>query len=192
MSRQLPQSLGSPDFQPPRASDRDRFVSLITGPDSTSAAHDDDGGSLQPDWCPSIGAGDLESLDDDLLDVDLSAIDDELKALGVDPGALAKRASEFVAKAKDEERLAWQDRARERRAQLEARASKAATRVPANMDRAATLARLDELRVRDAAVGSAITMAARKRKPEESTDEELKALLEEMEALRAIQDGEPE
>ena len=136
----------------------------------------------------------LEGLDDDLLDVDLpeGAVNDALKAIGVDPGALAKRASEFVARAQDEDRLAWQARAQERRAQLQARASKAASRVPANMDRQAILARLDELRAHDTAVGSAIKMAARKRKPEESTDDELKALLEEMEALRAIQGGDPE
>jgi len=55
----------------------------------------------------------LEGLDADLLDPGLpeSAVDDELKALGVDPLALAKRASEFVAVVKEEERLSWQERA---------------------------------------------------------------------------------
>lgn len=136
----------------------------------------------------------LEGLDDDLLNVDLpdGAVDDELKAIGVDPAALARRASEFVEKAKEDERLSWQVRARQRQAQLQARASKAKSRVPADMARTAILARLDELRAVDPEVGTAIKMAARKRKPEESTDDELRALLEEMEALREMEGGEPE
>lgn len=136
----------------------------------------------------------LEDLDDDLLDFDLpeALVDEELKAMGVDPSALAKRGSEFVAKATEDERLSWQARAQVRRAQLHARASKAATRVPAGMNRKAMLARLEELRATDPNLGTAIKMAARKRKPEESTDDELRALLEEMEALRAIEGNEPE
>lgn len=59
------------------------------------------------------------------------------------------------------------------------------------MDRKAILGRLDELRANDSNVGTAIRMAARKRKPEESTDEELRALLDEMETLRAL-DGNAE
>lgn len=131
----------------------------------------------------------LEGLDDDLLDPDLpeSVVDDDLRVLGVDPLALAKRASEFVAVAKEEERLSWQGRAQQRRARLEALAAGSKAKVPSGMARQAILLRLDELRSTDPNVGTAIKMAARKRKPEESTDDELRALLEEMEALRAIE-----
>lgn len=131
----------------------------------------------------------LEGLDADLLDPGLpeSVVDDELKALGVDPLALAKRASEFVAVVKEEERLSWQERAHQSRAQLEALAAGSKANVPSDMGRQAMLLRLDELRKTDPNVGTAIKMAARKRKPEESTDDELRALLEEMEALRAIE-----
>ncbi len=131
----------------------------------------------------------LEGLDADLLDPELpeSAVDDELKALGVDPLALAKRASEFVAVVKEEERLSWQERAQQSRARLEALAAGSKANVPSDMGRQAMLLRLDELRKTDPNVGTAIKMAARKRKPEESTDDELRALLEEMEALRAIE-----
>jgi len=131
----------------------------------------------------------LEGLDADLLDPGLpeSAVDDELKALGVDPLALAKRASEFVAVVKEEERLSWQERAHQSRARLEALAAGSKANVPSDMGRQAMLLRLDELRKTDPNVGTAIKMAARKRKPEESTDDELRALLEEMEALRAIE-----
>ncbi len=131
----------------------------------------------------------LEGLDADLLDPELpeSAVDDELKALGIDPLALAKRASEFVAVVKEEERLSWQERAQQSRARLEALAAGSKANVPSDMGRQAMLLRLDELRKTDPNVGTAIKMAARKRKPEESTDDELRALLEEMEALRAIE-----
>jgi hypothetical protein len=60
------------------------------------------------------------------------------------------------------------------------------------MNRGAILARLDELRATDPNVGAAIKMAARKRKPEQSTDEELRALLVEMEALQSIEEDEAE
>jgi hypothetical protein len=136
----------------------------------------------------------LEGLDDDLLDLDLpeELVDEELTAMGIDPTALARKGSEFVAKAKEDERLSWQVQAEERRAQLAARAAKGATQVTADMNRDAVLARLDELRATDPKVGTAIKMAARKRRPEESSDDELRALLEEMEALRAIEGTDPE
>lgn len=136
----------------------------------------------------------LGDLDDDLLKPDLpeALVDEELKAIGIDPTALAKKGAEFVAQAKDEERLSWLALAQERRDQLQQRASRGASRVPRNLDRNALLARLDELRALDPNVGTAIKIAARKRKPEESTDDELRALLEEMEALRAIEDSDPE
>lgn len=136
----------------------------------------------------------LDSLDDDLLNPGLpeAVLDEELKEMGMDPLSLAKRGAEFVAKLKEEERLSWQARARVRRAELQARASRAAPPVPANMNRGAVLARLDELRTADPNVGAAIKMAARKRKPEQSTDEELRALLEEMEALRSIEEDKAE
>jgi hypothetical protein len=136
----------------------------------------------------------LEGLDDDLLDLDLpeALVDEELSALGIDPVALANRASEFIAEAKEDNRLSWQVRAQERRAQLQARVSKTASRIRANMDRKAMLARMDELRAADSNVGSAIKMAARKRKEEESTDDELRVLLEQMEDLRAIEGEDPE
>jgi hypothetical protein len=136
----------------------------------------------------------LEGLDDDLfhLDVPEALVDEELKAIGVDSASLAKRGCECVAKAKDDERLSWQVTAQQRRAQLHALAETGAVRVPVDMTRNAVLARLNELRAIHSSVGSAIKIAARKRKHEESTDDELRALLEEMEALRAIESNDPE
>lgn len=133
----------------------------------------------------------LQALDDDLLNPNLSEelLDQELKASGVDAIALSNRGREFIATAKGEERLSWQLRAQERRDRLAATVERTRATVSSDMDRTAILARLEVLRVGNPAVGTAINMAARKRKPEESTDEELKALLEEMEALRAIEES---
>jgi small-conductance mechanosensitive channel len=133
----------------------------------------------------------LGNLDDDLLNLDLpeSIVDEELTTLGIDPDELAKRGVEFVALAKEQERLAWQVRAQRNREQLQALATGSQTRVPLGMSRQQILARLDELRQANDEIGTAIKMAAHKRKAEESTDEELKALLEEMEALRAMERG---
>lgn len=134
----------------------------------------------------------LQRLDDDLLDPKLpdAAIDSELRAMGVDPAALASRGIAFVAKVKEEERLSWQTQAKDLRDHLARRASRAV--VPDDMDRQAVLQRLEELRSQDSNVGTAIKMAARKRKPEESTVEELRALLAEMEALRSIESDDVE
>lgn len=135
----------------------------------------------------------LERLDDDLLDPSLpeSVVDDELKAAGVDPSALGKRATALVARAKEDERLSWQARAKERQARLSSLAV-ADSAQNAYMTRNEVLARLEELRTSNPEIGTAIRMAARKRKPEESTDDELRALLEQMEALRAIEGSDPE
>jgi hypothetical protein len=131
----------------------------------------------------------LGHLDDDLLNPDLPevAVDDELKALGIEPDALSRRGAALATNVKEQERLSWQARAQEGRSHLEAAAAEAKVRVPSTMNRQDILARLDDLRTRDSKIGTAIKMAARKRKSEESTDEELRALLEEMEALRAIE-----
>ena len=133
----------------------------------------------------------LEGLDD-LLDPNLpaTALEDELRSLGLDASALGQRGVDFVSKVKEEERLAWQTRAHERRAELEAKASRAV--IVAGLDRAAVIARLELLRATHTKLGTAIRMAARKRKPEESTEDELRALLEQMEALRAIEDDDSE
>jgi hypothetical protein len=133
----------------------------------------------------------LQALDNDILDPEFptALVEEELKGLGIDPAALAKRGRDFVSKVTEEERLSWQAHARAQRAELEARASKAVL-VPPDLSRTAILARLEELRSADSTVGVAIRMAARKRKPEQSSDEELRSLLAEMEALRSMEGNE--
>lgn len=133
----------------------------------------------------------VEGLDDDLLDPNMpeDLVIDEIKGMGLDPDDLKAKGTKIAAQLRDRERLSWQVRALESRRRLEARAACAQQVLP-GMDRPALLARLDELRAADSTLGGAIKMAARKRKPEESTDEELGALIEEMEMLRAMQDDE--
>ena len=134
----------------------------------------------------------LDALDDDLLDlrVSESIVDEQLKTLEIDPTELAKRALEFVTAVKERERLSWQRRAEQRRAELEKRT--ATTTLPRGMSRQELMDRLEELRSAGSRVGTAIRIAARKRKPEESSDDELRLLIEEMEALRAIERGDLE
>ena len=133
----------------------------------------------------------LEGLDNDLLDPNLpeALLLAELNNLGINPKSLAERGTAFVTRAKEDERLAWQVRARQRQSELESRVFNHITGVPKDMPREAILARLDQIRAASLEVGPAIKMAAHKRRPEESTDEELRTLLEEMEALRSIDDG---
>lgn len=131
----------------------------------------------------------LHGLDDDLLDPDLpeALVDAELVSRGVDPAALATRVLGRV-HAGHEAAPAWQKEARQKLVALEARA--AAVRPVVALDRTAILARLEELRGLDAELGASIRLAARKRKPEESTDDELRLLLEEMERLHALSSPE--
>lgn len=129
----------------------------------------------------------LCGLDDDLLDPRCpeAVIDAELDALGVDAEGFAKRTAEYAARLQEKRRLSWQVAARQKQAEMLRRVAR--VHVTAQRDRASILARLEELRSADRGLGMAIRMAARKRKPEESTDDELRALLNEMEALRALE-----
>ena len=132
----------------------------------------------------------LAALGDDLLDPSYpeAAIDAELAELGIDAVALAKRGSEIAEALREQERLSWQRRARVRADRMKDIAAR--VQAPASLERAAILQRLEELRV--GPPGQTIAAAFRKRRAEESTDAELRALLEDMEALRAISEDEGE
>jgi len=134
----------------------------------------------------------LEQLDDDLLDPNLpeAVVDGEARALGIDVDALAKRGIAFVTTLREELRLSWQDAAKIRQLEMERRAEE--VEIDPQLDRQGLLARIDQLRVASPGIRTAITMAARKRKPEESSDEELRTLLQEMETLRALEQDDTE
>jgi hypothetical protein len=133
----------------------------------------------------------LARLEDDFLDPSLpdAVLDAELKVLGVDAEELVRRGVSFVGALMEEQRLSWQAAAQERQAEMARRAAQ--VEVSSQMDRGALLSRIEQLRATDPNVGTAIKMAARKRKPEESTDDELRSLLQEMETLRVLEsDGD--
>lgn len=114
-------------------------------------------------------------------------VDRAVREGGADPEAVRARGTVFVAQLKEQQRLAWQDEARRRRDAMRERASKVA--VPPGMTRDQMLRRLNELRG-NPRFGAPILTAFRKRKPEESSDEDLRALLEDIEGLRALQDDD--
>lgn len=130
----------------------------------------------------------LQHLDDIFLEPNVpdDVIDAELRAEGIDPQALAKRGLQFIEKLKEEERLSWRKPAEQRRQRMEAVAAK--VEVPRNIDSRTVEARLDELRRTDPTVGTAIKMAAHKRKAEESSANDKRTLLEDAEILRAIEE----
>lgn len=129
----------------------------------------------------------LERLDDDLLDPDMpdEEVEVDLLQMGLNPKTLAQKGRQLGRALSEKKRLAWQDAARAKQRSLQQRADLAPQ--IGDMSRQQMLARLDELRAEDPAVGTAIKAAARKRKPEESSDQDLRSLLEDMEALRAIE-----
>lgn len=131
----------------------------------------------------------LQQFDDDLLDMDCppEEIEAILGAAGVDSSALGDRMVQHVAEVRERKRLAWQRSAAEKKARLEFRS--VVTAIPAGLTKAELLARLDELRGRNAKGAALVTLAAHKRKPEESTEDELRTLLEEMERALALSQG---
>jgi hypothetical protein len=87
----------------------------------------------------------------------------------------------------DQRRLAWQENARQRIAQRASLLERVAQL--GAMTREQLVDRLRDLRG-DPQLGAPVAAAFRKRKPEESTPEELRSLLEEIETLRAIEADE--
>jgi hypothetical protein len=131
----------------------------------------------------------LEALGDDPLDpsVPRETLDRALRDAGVDPEAVRARGAALVSKLKEEHRLAWQEEARRRRDAMTLRAKKVV--VPSDTPREEVLRRLNDLR-RNPKFGAPILTAFHKRKPEESSDEDLRRLLEDVEELRALQASE--
>jgi hypothetical protein len=113
----------------------------------------------------------------------IAEVDRELREAGGDPVAIAQRGEKLVQQLLEARRLAWQEAARKR---LDAARSRMGTRKARSpMSRDELLKQIDNLRT-DPTLGAPATAAFRKRKPEESTVEELVELLDELEALRAI------
>lgn len=132
----------------------------------------------------------LEALGDDPLDpaIPREVLDRTVRSAGVDPDTLRTRGAELVSNLQEEHRLAWQAEARRRRDAMGHRATKMT--VSPGTPRVEVLRRLNDLRL-NPKFGAPVTTAFHKRKPEESSDEDLRMLLEDIEELRALQtDGD--
>jgi hypothetical protein len=128
----------------------------------------------------------IKGHEDDLPDphVPMELVDQELRALGADPDALAREGETFARGLLEQRRLRWQENARQKRDSLASRVL-SATRSFAEMNFDELLAEF--LRVRaEPGFGEALAGAFHNRKPEESSPEELRAILEDFDKVRAM------
>jgi hypothetical protein len=128
--------------------------------------------------------------DDDLAEIEAMSPDElnaSIRADGGDPEAIgargAKLAEELLARRK---RLRWQAKAHGDMGRAFAKMQEA-PRTPA-LPRAELLARIEAARV-DARFRGSIAAAFRKRTADESTDDELRGLLDEIEMLRKLEES---
>ena len=127
----------------------------------------------------------LESLDADVLTdaVTDAEVDQELREAGGDPAEIVKQGRAVVAQLLERRRLAWQDEARKKLAAQRALLQPSARR--AQRTRPQLLAEIQRVRTDPALRGTA-AMAFHKRKPEETSGEELEQMLEEFEMLKKL------
>lgn len=133
---------------------------------------------------------DASWLDDQLVTSD--ELDQELRRAGLDPTALEADAHALI-NALTQEQESWQARALKLEQQSQRRMSAAMTRRPPQpaQSRQALLAAL-ELARQDPIFGQQVTTFFRQRQPAEASDQELEALLEDLEALRALMNDRDE
>ena len=131
-----------------------------------------------------------DDLDDDVLsdEYPLAEVDKELMAEGADPGEVGQWGIALARDLKKKRRLAWQDEARKTRDSMQARLA-ARTTVSA-LPRNQLLTRIDAAR-RDPRLQGPVAMAARNLAGEAS-DEELRQLVEDLEALALLAGGSGE
>jgi len=116
-------------------------------------------------------------------------VDRELREAGGDPDAITRRGLAVVEEMLERRRLAWQGAAAEKLKTV--RSKSVGTRSNPQLSKAQLIERINALRS-DSKLGAPIEAAFRKRKPEESTIDELTQLLDEMEMLRELADDDTE
>jgi hypothetical protein len=133
--------------------------------------------------------GAVQDLDRDLLDptTPTEVLDSAAKGMGLDPSALRAEGRALATALLDEKRRAWMRAARQNIESLRARA-RSATDFNA-MDKQMLLVELERWRTHPTA-GGEIRAAFRNRKPEESSEADLRSLLEEIERVAAMGSGE--
>lgn len=134
-------------------------------------------------------------LDATWLDEQLSPadeVDQELRRLGLEPEALEAKAQALI-NTLSAQQESWQDRAIKLEQQSQRRMSEATARRPPQpaQSRQALLAAL-ELARQDPIFGQQVATFFRQRQRAEATDHELEALLEDIEALRALMNDREE
>ena len=131
-----------------------------------------------------------DGLDDDVLSDDyaLAEVEKELKEAGADPDELGRWGAALAGDLKKKRRLAWQEEAKKTRDAMQA---KLASRTPvAALPRAELIARIEAAR-RDPRLQAPVAMAARNLAGDVS-DEELRQIVEDLEALALLAGGDGE
>lgn len=114
----------------------------------------------------------------------LEELEADLARRGIDPARIAARARELAVSRSGAKEPDWRAQARERLAAARAKIRRVAGDY-AELTRAQLLERLEALRVHPS-LSSPVVAAFRKKDPEESSDDELRAMLADMESLVAI------
>jgi hypothetical protein len=116
-------------------------------------------------------------------------LDAEIRAAGGDPDAIGRRGAALASKLLPERGLDWKARAKARAAETIKRVGEWPSF--AGLTRTELLARLQAART-DARFSAPVVAAFRKRTSDESSDDELRAILEEVEVLRRLKAPEGE
>lgn len=117
--------------------------------------------------------------------VSKAEVDQDLRDAGGDPEAIGKRGAALVQELLEKRRLDWQAQARAKQAAFASRAAERRNTPKPRRSREELLTAINAYRA-DPAMGDAVSFSFRKRKPEESTDDELAELLDELELLREM------
>lgn len=120
----------------------------------------------------------------------LEELEADLERRGIDPAKIAARARELARSRGVDAEPGWRSQARERLAAARDKIKRVASDY-AGLTRDQLLARLAELR-NHPSLGSPVVAAFRKRSPSESSDDELREILADMETLIAIAEDDLE
>ncbi len=133
----------------------------------------------------------VQDLDRELLDpgVPTDVIDAAARSIGLDPHAVRAEGRALAAAAFERKRRGWMTAAREKIALLREKAK--ATTKYAEMGKQMLLEELERWR-QHPAIGGEVRAAFRNRKPEESSEDDLRALLEEIERVAAMHEADAE
>lgn len=119
-------------------------------------------------------------------DYPMEHVDDELRHAGADPAAIGKWGAGLVAELAKKRRLAWRPEAQKKREVMQAKLAQRALVGP--LSRAELLARIEAAR-QDPRLKGPVAMAARNLTGEPS-EEELRQIVEDIEALALLAGGD--